>query len=139
MVLAVPPVILLPRQGKNWFGTRPSPHGQDDVLGLDNGAHTVDAYWCLPGGKHVRAETPGSIPPLLVGRRALTSPRLSGAPPGGVLLPFDVDLYASSRGIEATLGADDMSTEERVWREVQGSPTGAAGSRYSPSSGLITA
>lgn len=76
-----------------------------DALGMDNGAPTVDAYPLarpVRVASKARAETPGSIPPLLVRRRASTCPRLSrpldgsrcSAPQRGVLLPFHVGMYA---------------------------------------------
>jgi len=82
MVLAVPPVFRARlRSPSALFEARPplvrrdfrqsrGPRG--DALGLDNGAHTADAYWMRC--RTVRAGTPGSIRPLLVGRRALTYP-----------------------------------------------------------------
>lgn len=50
-----------------------TPRDVGDALGMDNGAHTVGAYWPLvPEG--VQAETPGAIRPLRVGHRARTCP-----------------------------------------------------------------
>ena len=80
------------------------------ALGLDNGAPTVDAYWsAIRGWSDLRAETPGSIRPLLVGRRASTVPRLSG-PRVAAYYSRSASFCHAAVSIEATTEPSRVST-----------------------------